>query len=248
LDLHALDDIVGGGALALLQEIFSRAAGSRSGVYRIEANLPLAGGGRHGGVGIPAGAPGSAASTSTDPAAEQVVAVHGFITMKSPDRWWQEAKMMYGAAATEKALKVMNGLLNAMMPEYLEEEKVRKAKEEEEKKKREEEARKRKEEAEIARRKKEQEEEEARKKKEEEEAAKRRAEEETRAKEAAESMEVEEPTPGTGSSSTAAPQEPERERIIVTINGNPIDISGKFFFPLVFVVEFIFNNFTNYSF
>ncbi|GBC34534.2 DUF913-domain-containing protein [Rhizophagus irregularis DAOM 181602=DAOM 197198] len=91
----------------------------------------------------------------TTPPSDPITAVQEFMPVSTGQRWLDEARMMYGNTASEKATKLVEHILNALIPLAVEEEKKRKEKEEkerEERKIRDEEERRKAEEEERVRR------------------------------------------------------------------------------------------------
>ncbi|KAJ3032901.1 hypothetical protein HDV00_006990 [Rhizophlyctis rosea] len=246
-----MDDFMGGDPLAFLEQLFSRGLRGLPSVDRLGPDsvvtraLP-------GGAGIAAtftlppsrgtssaeggaGAEGEGTSTTED----QLSIIHSFTPLSTTDRWWQEVRLMYGNTVQEKATKVENALLNALIPVAVEEDKQRRAKEEAERKAREEEERKKREEEEV----KQKEEEEKRKK--EEEEKKRKEEEEAAARAAAAPvvdtdvamgeaapMETDESAAvAEGEAPAAPPAQPAEpaqppQRVVVMVHGQEVDITG----------------------
>ena len=171
--------------------------------------------------------------------------VNNFTPTVTMGRWTEEARLTHGSTYAEKASKIVNALLNLLVPPALEEEKLRKVKEEklrqetlrldEERKKKEEEERIAKEKAEA--------EEKARKDAEEREAAERAAAEAAEAAAAAEATRAaaQEPGPSEGQSDDAmegveatqqtsegeaGPSTAPQPRAVVIIRGREMDITG----------------------
>lgn len=252
LDWQAFDDLIGRNAIQILEQIFSR-SGRGVAPYRLELGMSEPG------VGVAPGglvadlpmpmpmrrtvtaatsasmdaAEGGTTSASARTAIDQQTSViHGFVPTSTADRWWQEARLMYGNAVQDKAARVANAVLNALIPAAMEEARKRRELEEKERKAKEEEERKRKEEEERQRM-----EEEAEKKRKEEEERRRREAEATQAPAQGETdlsqvaadapvpMETDAATIAGGTEAQATPA--EAERTIITINGNPVDITGK---------------------
>lgn len=230
LDWQAFDDAVGGNALQILEQIFSRTRGRAAGSFRI---VEVPGGNANnvpGGLvaGVPLGSTDNVHTSIPAPvdvseltsSKSKIAALHGFKIVSTSDRWKQEARLVYGSLSTDKALRLTNAILNHLVPIAKKEDDERKKKEQEELKAKEEAAKKKAEED--------------LKKREEEEAAKKKLEEEEAAKKA--ELEQDVTMPDVGEQTTveppgpsAVPAEPvqETERIIVTVNGQPVDITGK---------------------
>ncbi|KAK4518814.1 ribosomal RNA biogenesis protein rrp5 [Mucor velutinosus] len=256
------EDIIGGSAVRMLEDLLTHApSATQAGPLRVDVTsgpggvlrtfefdrLPhLSGLGGHGAhLSSPAlgGALGAAgnAGASNDQVEEGLSILHDFQPMSSGERWNQESRMMYGPNLGDKALKLVNKLLNILTPIAIEDDKKTRVEEE---KKRQEQRRK---------------EEEERRKAEEEkwrlakEARKAEAEAAEAAAAAAAEAAANAPTANAESSTSAAtavdeaaqPQtnttdntnaenaataEPsttaDTERTIVTIRGEPVDISG----------------------
>lgn len=222
------EDIIGGSAVRMLENLLTNApAAAQAGPLRVDIQSGPGGilrtfefeRGLHSSSGhTHHPAPGTAANDQTQ---ESLATLHDFQPMSSGERWNQEARMMYGTNLSDKASKLVNGLLNILVPIAIEDDKKARAEEE---KKRQEQRRK---------------EEEERRKAEEE---KWRLEKETReaASEAAanvpgtstsESETHAETTGQTNSDETTEPEvsaEPSAgtEHTTVMISGQPVDISG----------------------
>ena len=151
---------------------------------------------------------------------QQKLHIHAYILSFTDDRWKQEAQIQFGSHVIESALKNGNMFLNTLLPaayefKLQEDEKLRikEEKEEEEKKRLEEERLKQ-----VA-------EEEAAKKKAEEEAAAIASDHHIDDEEMAVDQSNESANP---SASEDVPPAPViEERVIVVVDGNPIDITGN---------------------
>jgi E3 ubiquitin-protein ligase HUWE1 len=242
------EDIIGGSAVRMLEDLLTNApSASQAGPLRVDVQAGPGGVLRTfefdrvphlGGIGhshLHPIAPGTGASN--DQTQESLAILHDFQPMSSGERWNQEARMMYGANLSEKALKLVNELLNILVPIAIEDDKKTRAEEE---KKRQEQRRK---------------DEEERRKAEEErwriEKEKRKAAQEAAANAPPPDAPTSSATTGeasnsepnaetgadiqpaaavsgterTGDANTAAASD-ETERITVTIHGLPVDISG----------------------
>ncbi|KAI8081696.1 uncharacterized protein BX664DRAFT_376387, partial [Halteromyces radiatus] len=219
-NLQAFEDIIGGSALRVLENIISQASNSGNAGDSFRMEMP--------GHGLmralemtrtTGGGPGGHGSSSfmisnlaADQSRQILALLHEFQPMSTSERWNQEARMMYGNTMADQATKLTNALLNSLIPIALEENKKP------ERKKAEEEKRQR----------------------EEKEAADRKAEEERLAAEQlqqqqqqqqqTESMETGEDTtvtaPSDSTTTTTAPATDNEERTTITINGESVDISG----------------------
>ena len=151
LDWQAFDDAVGGNALQILEQIFSRTRGRASGSLRVVEVPP----------GISAGGMTQGAFDSADesednsqkdkvPGASTTVdllsLLHSFTVNSTIDRWKQEMKLMYSSSGAEKSLRLTQGILNILIPLAKEAAELKFKKDEEERLLREEESRKKKEE------------------------------------------------------------------------------------------------------
>ncbi|KAF9206640.1 hypothetical protein BGZ49_002096 [Haplosporangium sp. Z 27] len=196
--------------------------------------------GSGGAVGVPANPP---SETTSSGKTDMFSVVHDFVPFSTSQRWSQECRMMYGGAAQDKASRLVNHVINALIPAAKEEHRLklerdakelerRKAEAErkriaEEKRKAEEEAERIKaEEAEKARLAEEAAEAEREAARQAEEAAARAARGEVDEPSAAEdsAMEVD------GTTSTTAEAEPEPavpERRTVMIDGELVDITDS---------------------
>ncbi|KAL7269455.1 E3 ubiquitin-protein ligase tom1 [Rhizina undulata] len=167
-------------------------------------------------------------------------AVNSFIPTLTTGRWAEESRLLFGVAAPEYALRVVNAILALLVPPAIEDERVRKEKEEAARKEalRLEEERKKEEEERIAREKAEAEEK-AKKEAEEREAAEQAAaeaaaaastqvedegdsKEESKDEDAMEGVE----TQGVTSEGQAGPSNPPAPRATVMIRGREMDITG----------------------
>ncbi|KAJ3152974.1 hypothetical protein HDU86_005429 [Geranomyces michiganensis] len=201
LDWQAFDDLIGGNALQILEQLFLR--GDRSAPPPqlhhpdadisdmghgmapggLVAGIPIGGGSRRAGTSASASEGNSLprAAGAPEPSAidQQLGFVETFMPRGTSERWGQEARLMYGASVNEKGARATNALVNALMPAALEaaekrkelEEKAEKQRQESEKIRREEERKRA--------------EEEAQKLKEEEERLRKEAEEAAAAADAA---------------------------------------------------------------
>ncbi|GAA5813130.1 hypothetical protein MFLAVUS_006599 [Mucor flavus] len=139
------ENIIGGSAVRMLEDLLTHApATTQSGPLRVDVQagpngalrtfefdrLPHMSGGGHN---------HSQATPNTagvnDQSQESLAILHDFQPMSSGERWNQEARMMYGANLGEKALKLVNEILNILSPIAIEDDK--KARAEEEKKRQE---------------------------------------------------------------------------------------------------------------
>lgn len=251
------DDIIGGSAVRMLEDLLTQSpSANQGGPLRVDVQSGPGGvlrtfefdrvphltgmGGHTRSFNTAIGALGS----SNDQVQESLAVLHDFQPMSSGERWNQEGRMMYGPNLSDKALKLVNKLLNILTPIAIEDDKKARAEEE---KKRQEQRRK---------------EEEERRKAEEEkwrlakEASKAKAEAAAAAAAAsasASAAQVESSTSATettavgeaqpqsdlpvetnpetenattDTSGTSSNAVADAERTIVTIRGEPVDISG----------------------
>ncbi|KAI9099723.1 hypothetical protein DFS34DRAFT_502229 [Phlyctochytrium arcticum] len=232
LDWQAFDDLIGGSALQLLEQIFTRSGGGGAVPHRAELPIAELGSGGLASISVPgftsASSPDVAVQTSKPSTAEekldeQLANIHACSPLGASERWWQEARLMYGTTASDKAARIIPQLLKEMLPYAQEELRKRKEKEEMEKKAKEEERRIKEEEERLK-----QEEEERVKK-----AADEKLKEELRAQEASQELAGSPSTEAmdvtASSSSEAGPSAPTatEERVVININGNPVDITGS---------------------
>ncbi|TPX56315.1 hypothetical protein SpCBS45565_g08434 [Spizellomyces sp. 'palustris'] len=241
LDWQAFDDLIGGNALQILEHLFSRSGGRGAAHYRVELGMPDTGVGvAPGGLaGVPAssrrestsGTGGTAETGSRSQNVshrteldEQLAVIHAFAPLGTAERWFQEARLMYCNSVQEKAARVVNAVLNAMIPAAIEEAKLRKEREEVERKLREEEDERKREEEERQGKEQQSSLDEGGNTLHEQEAGEISgapiipAEEDRTNTASAQPMESES-TPEGDTAST--------ERIIVTVNGSPVDITGS---------------------
>lgn len=249
------EDIIGGSAVRMLEDLLTQSpSANQGGPLRVDVQSGPGGvlrtfefdrvphltgmGGHTHSFNTAIGALGS----SNDQIQESLAVLHDFQPMSSGERWNQEGRMMYGPNLSDKALKLVNKLLNILTPIAIEDDKKARAEEE---KKRQEQRRK---------------EEEERRKAEEEkwrlakEASKAKAEAAAAAAavvasaaqtesstSATETTAVGEAQPQsdlpvetnpetenatTDASGTSSNAVADAERTIVTIRGEPVDISG----------------------
>jgi E3 ubiquitin-protein ligase HUWE1 len=243
------EDIIGGSAVRMLENLLTNApAAAQAGPLRVDIQSGPGGilrtfefdRGIHSSTSH--GHRSSAGTgTANDQVQESLAILHDFQPMSSGERWNQEARMMYGANLSDKALKLVNAILNILIPIAIEDDKKARAEEE---KKRQEQRRKEEEERRKAEEEKWRLEKEARKAA--AEAAANAAESSAASEEPASTVpetaataESQVQTEATDEASTekkpdetteseAVTTEPsaEAERTTVMINGEPVDISG----------------------
>ena len=168
-----------------------------------------------------------------------------FLPASTPQRWQEEARLLYGNAHAEKAIKVVNAILSLLVPPAMEKERKRKEDEERALQLAKEAEDKRLEEERIAKEAAEQEAREKREKEEAEAAAEAEAETQRRAQEAQnqtdsgamegiEATDAEQPAAASETNENimtmeeaaeAGPSEPA-ERVVTTIRGRELDITG----------------------
>lgn len=138
------EDIIGGSAVRMLEDLLTHApATSQAGPLRVDVQagprgtlrtfefdrLPHLSGHSH-------PTPNTGTTTGLNDLSQESLAIlHDFQPMSSGERWNQEARMMYGPNLSEKALKLVNEILNILSPIAIEDDK--KARAEEEKKRQE---------------------------------------------------------------------------------------------------------------
>jgi E3 ubiquitin-protein ligase HUWE1 len=213
LDWQAFDDAVGGNALQILEQIFSRTRGRPSGSLRIvevPSNL-AAGGMARGAFDTPEEAEEVPIKDKVEPVTStfdgQLSLLHSFNVYSTMDRWKQEMKLMYASLGVEKALRLSQKILNVLLPLAKEAADLKAKKEEEERLIREETARKREEELRK----------EEEKKKQESAAAEKEA-----PPAPANVVDTSDVAKNTEETATGEP-----ERVTVSINGRDVDITGK---------------------
>ncbi|KAJ3019634.1 hypothetical protein HKX48_001941 [Thoreauomyces humboldtii] len=268
MDWNAFDELIGGNALQILESLFYRPrAGAAGGVgganqfNRVDVGMSdypgglAAPGSLVGGLPMPGqrapisvstegaamvgvGGPRPTGSTERPLIDEQVAVIHAFAPMGTAERWWQEARLMYGSSVSEKGARVANAVANALLPAAEEAAKKRKADEERfNALMREAEAKQR-----------EAREEEEKRKKAEEEELRKKAEEEARvaaeaAAAAAAEAEAARIAAGGATEEIAAEAAPEDQmdveapavsetpaeepRVVITVNGTEYDITGS---------------------
>ncbi|CAG8444226.1 3604_t:CDS:10 [Ambispora leptoticha] len=148
---QSIEELIGGGAVQLLEQLLNRGRGlGGPSTYRLELNP--------GSTGLVSGIEvdrmfarplvTSQDSAVTTLSGDPVAAVQEFTPAPTSQRWYDEARIMYGTGVADKAAKLVNHILNALVPQALIEEKkrkeeeARKLREEEERRLREEEERK----------------------------------------------------------------------------------------------------------
>ncbi|KAG0255139.1 hypothetical protein BG011_005308 [Mortierella polycephala] len=141
-DWHSFEELLSGNASQVLGTLVNGGAiRAGHGAFRVELNhghasvAPIDRTNSRGVVSgeIAAGA-GSASTSSTD----MFSIVHDFVPFSTSQRWSQECRMMYGATAQDKASRLANHLINALIPAAKEEHRLkleREAKEQEQRRK-----------------------------------------------------------------------------------------------------------------
>lgn len=135
------EDIIGGSAVRMLEDLLTHAPStSQAGPLRVDVQagpggvlrtfefdrVPHLGGGGHNHNN--SAAPGTGGID--DQVQESLAILHDFQPMSSGERWNQEARMMYGVNLSEKALKLVNELLNVLVPIAIEDDKKTRVEEE----------------------------------------------------------------------------------------------------------------------
>jgi len=136
---QSIEELIGGGAVQLLEQLLTRSRGLGHSTYRLELNTGS--GGLVSGIEVDRVFPRSITNTQdnqniTTPPSDPITAVQEFMPVSTGQRWYDEARMMYGSTVPDKATKLVNNILNALIPLALEEEKRRKEKEEKEREER----------------------------------------------------------------------------------------------------------------
>lgn len=138
------EDIIGDSAVRMLEDLLTNAPpASQAGPLRVDVQSGPGGVLRtfefdrvpHLSVGHSHHVSSANTSNPNDQAQKSLAILHDFQPMSSSERWNQEARMMYGANLAEKALKLVNEILNILIPIAIEDDK--KARAEEEKKRQE---------------------------------------------------------------------------------------------------------------
>lgn len=244
------EEIIGGSAVRMLEDLLTNAPpATQTGPLRVDVQAGPGGVLRtfefdripHLSVGHSHHVSSAHTNNPNDQAQEGLAILHDFQPMSSSERWNQEARMMYGANLAEKALKLVNEILNVLIPIAIEDDKKARAEEE---KKRQEQRRKDEEERRKA------EEERWRLEKEKRKAAQEAAQESAAAaaaststsqveasssedlstakdnvETAVDSTNTSETEPTNTAETTSAPNT-EADRTTVVIHGLPVDISG----------------------
>ncbi|KAI9022914.1 hypothetical protein CLU79DRAFT_859109 [Phycomyces nitens] len=253
---QAFEDILGNSAVRMLENILNQTPqGAHTGPVRVDVQAGPGGMTRSfefDNLPPPNPAFGNTGRrTHTEGATQEkevLSALHDFQPMSIAERWHQEARMMYGNSVSEKALKLVEPLLNALIPIAIEDEKKLRAEEE---KRRQKQREKEEEERKIAEEEKARKEEEEKKARQEEEEEKKRVAAETEAAATSAAATSAATTSATAQQSTAtstatssqdktttntpesatqetedAGQSSQTERTTITINGESVDISG----------------------
>ncbi|ORE21321.1 hypothetical protein BCV71DRAFT_241689 [Rhizopus microsporus] len=225
------EEMIGGNAIRMLESLLTNVPSGNQGSHvRVDVSNGPGGVFRSFEFDRPPNAQnlqeGAANGPSNDHIQKGIAILQDFQPMTSNDRWNQEARMMFGSNLSEKALKVVNSILNILVPIAIEDGKIARAEEE---KRRQEQRRK---------------EEEERRKAEEEkwrlEKEARQAALEAATQQQEHSEEVQEEQAGANTQETEASSsamdvtttegEPAdantEERTIVVVHGEPVDISG----------------------
>ncbi|KAG9291851.1 hypothetical protein G9A89_012136 [Geosiphon pyriformis] len=137
---QSIEELIGGGAVQLLEQLLNR--GRTLGVpstYRLELNPNSTG--VVSGIDVDRMFPPRPIVTAQETnlpslPGDPISAVQEFTPAPTSQRWFDEARMMYGTAVAEKSTKLVNHIANALIPQALVEEKKRKAREEKEKEER----------------------------------------------------------------------------------------------------------------
>lgn len=138
------EEIIGGSAVRMLEDLLTNAPPvAQAGPLRVDVQSGPGGVLRtfefdripHLSVGHSHHVSSAHTNNPNDQAQESLAILHDFQPMSSSERWNQEARMMYGANLAEKALKLVNEILNILIPIAIEDDK--KARAEEEKKRQE---------------------------------------------------------------------------------------------------------------
>ncbi|KAF0392672.1 E3 ubiquitin-protein ligase HUWE1 [Gigaspora margarita] len=136
---QSIEELIGGGAVQLLEQLLTRSRGlGHSSTYRLELNTGSTG--LVSGIEVdrvfPRTISSGQESQNMTPPSDPITAVQEFKPHSTGQRWYDEARMMYGSAVTEKAAKLVNHVYNALVPYALDEEKKRREREEREKERR----------------------------------------------------------------------------------------------------------------
>lgn len=225
------EEMIGGNAIRMLESLLTNVPSGNQGSHvRVDVSNGPGGVFRSFEFDRPPNAQnpqgGAANGPSNDHIQKGIAILQDFQPMTSNDRWNQEARMMFGSNLSEKALKVVNSILNILVPIAIEDGKIARAEEE---KRRQEQRRKEEEERRKA------EEEKWRLEKETRQAALEAAAQQQEHNEEAQGEQTGVNTQETEASSSAmdvttTEGEPAdantEERTIVVVHGEPVDISG----------------------
>ncbi|KAH8549675.1 hypothetical protein BGW37DRAFT_459292 [Umbelopsis sp. PMI_123] len=220
-NLQAFEDILGGSAVQVLENLLNnRVGGGSGGAYRVDVY--------NNGTGQVTSSfeldrmPGSSGPSSGNQRGQHSAqeteawsALQDFQPLNSSERWLQEGRMLYGSSLTDKAGKLFNAVSNVLVPHAIEDDKRKRVAEEEaraEQRRKEEEERRQAEEERLRK---------------EEEERKLKAEEAKAAAEASAHGEVSSVEESADqSSATPEQEEPTQSATTIMINGEEVDISG----------------------
>ncbi|CAG8537775.1 15360_t:CDS:10, partial [Funneliformis caledonium] len=135
---QSIEELIGGGAAQLIEQLLTRSRGLGHSTYRLELNTGS--GSLISGIEVDRIIPRSITNAQdnqnvTSPS-DPITAVQEFMPVSTGQRWYDEARMMYGNSVSEKATKLVNHILNGLIPLALEEDKKKKEKEEREREER----------------------------------------------------------------------------------------------------------------
>ncbi|EIE81892.1 hypothetical protein RO3G_06597 [Rhizopus delemar RA 99-880] len=120
------EDIIGGSTVRMLESILANApSGSHGSHVRVDISNGPSGVFRSAEFERPPNPQASrsegASGTANDDIQKGLALLHDFQPMTTGERWNQEARMMYGTNLGEKSLKVVNTMLNILVPVSIEE-------------------------------------------------------------------------------------------------------------------------------
>ncbi|KAK9767472.1 E3 ubiquitin-protein ligase tom1, partial [Basidiobolus ranarum] len=125
-DWQSFEDMIGGSAVQLLEQLLNRSSrGSGSNVYRVDVSNNSAGfGGPAAGLDRALGATNNSNNNGglhSEPASyDPLNVVNEFAPQGTSERWYQECRILYGNVISEKTTRLVNCVLNALIPIALE--------------------------------------------------------------------------------------------------------------------------------
>nr|CAG8455076.1 13988_t:CDS:10 [Entrophospora candida] len=116
---HSIEELIGGGAVQLLEQLLTRGRDLNRPTYRLELNP--------GSSGLVSGievdrvfqrvSSNAQDNQNSTPPSDPIAAVQEFMPLQTGNRWYEEARMMYGSMVTDKATKLANLSQDTVMEE-----------------------------------------------------------------------------------------------------------------------------------